>query len=139
MINSKSNKCSKRHVIWGIIILTVFICNILIIGVTGSRIHLRSDSLAVEFVMDGDMVTCVNINGRFPYNKIIPTLNENTIHDSNGNILEETRTYTLEAAVSFTYMGSMKIDIENSVDTAYTYNLEFSDKTIIIAGGRILE
>jgi hypothetical protein len=136
---NENSKLKKRLIILGGIVLAAILCIALTISFIDKTIHLRSDSPAVEFVTDGDTVICVNVYGRFPYRNIIPTLNENIVQDENGNVVEETRTYTLEAAFSLQLVGTMKIDIEATEDITYIYILNFADKTITIVDGKMID
>lgn len=135
----KHTKKAKSLYIVGSIVLIILLCVVLTVTFVDKTIHLRSDSPAVEFVTEGDAVNCVNIYGKFPYRNIIPTLDENVVQDENGNVVEETRTYTLEAAFSLLLAGNMKIDIETSDDVTYTYILKFADRDITIVDGRIIK
>lgn len=136
---NKRNKWKKRYLITSGVVLGVILCIALSLSFIDKTIHLRSDSPAVEFVTDEDTVACVNIDGRFPYRHIIATLDKDIGRDKNGKIAEETRTYKLEAAFSLFLQGSMHIDIETSDEIAYTYILVFSDKTITITDGKVID
>ena len=79
----------------------------------GKTKQLRSDSAGVEFVTEGEVVTCLNVRGTFPYTSIVPKLAEERKTDSNGNITE---TYVIEAEISLNTKNTMKLYFERLED-----------------------
>lgn len=118
----------------GIILLVL--CLFFILSMVGSTKQIRSDSAGVEFITDGEIITCVNIKGQFPYLSVVPKLAEYSKTDSEGNIAE---IYTIEAEISLNTRNSMKLFIETSEEVTYTYILKFADKDITISNGKVLE
>lgn len=62
---SMTKKKRKRFII-SVMLLSV-LCLFLIFCMEGNTKQLRSDSAGVEFITEGEIVTCVNIKGSFPY------------------------------------------------------------------------
>ena len=114
---STTKKKRTRFVI-GIMLLFA-LCLFFMFHMVGKTKQLRSDSAGVEFVTEGEVVTCLNVRGTFPYTSIVPKLAEERKTDSNGNITE-------------TYFERLE-------DATYTYILKFADKDIIISNGKVVE
>lgn len=127
-------KKRKRFIIS--VMLLFVLCLFLIFCMEGSTKQLRLDSAGVEFITDGEIVTCVNIKGTFPYTSIVPKPAAERKTDSEGNITE---VYIMEAEISLNTKNTMKLYIERSEDAAHTYILKFADKDIIISDGRVVE
>lgn len=117
-------------------IVFLILCFFTILCMTGVKTQLRSDSAGVEFVTDGEKITCVNITGQFPYFNIVATTPEERRIDSEGNITE---VYTIEAEMSLSTAISMRLFIETSEDVTYTYILKFADKDVTISNGKVVE
>jgi L-2-hydroxyglutarate oxidase LhgO len=122
----------------GIIVLVIAVCAAVAGVILNKTIQIRSDAPSVEFVTEGDTVRRVNVSAPFPYNTVVPTLEQSIEQDEQGNVVSETRTYTLEANFVFLGAGDMKIDIDVSEDIAYTYILQFADRTVTIAEGTVV-
>lgn len=130
-----NKKRKKIRLLFVIGVIVAFIsCSILIISIMDKTIQLRSNSARVEFVTEDGEVSCVNIQGRFPYRKIIT--NKNRVIDAQGNITE---IYDVKAGFSLTMATSMTLYIETSDNTTYTYILRFSDKDMTIIDGKVVE
>jgi len=112
------------------------LCLFFMFHMVGKTKQLRSDSAGVEFVTEGEVVTCLNVRGTFPYTSIVPKLAEERKTDSNGNITE---TYVIEAEISLNTKNTMKLYFERLEDATYTYILKFADKDIIISNGKVVE
>ena len=125
-------------IIAGIVVLVIAVCAAVAGVILSKPIQIRSDAPSVEFVMEGDTVRCVNVSAPFPYNTVVPTLEQSIEQDEQGNVVSETRTYTLEASFVFMGAGDMKIDIDVSEDIATTYILQFADRTVTIAEGTVV-
>ena len=97
-------------------------------------IQLSSKSAGVEFVTEDGVVSCINIKGQFPYQKII--CNENREIDAQGNVTE---IYEIKAEFSLTLGTNLKLYIETLDSSTYTYILKFSDKDITIINGKVVE
>ena len=121
---STTKKKRTRFVI-GIMLLFA-LCLFFMFHMVGKTKQLRSDSAGVEFVTEGEVVTCLNVRGTFPYTSIVPKLAEERKTDSNGNITENTK-------------NTMKLYFERLEDATYTYILKFADKDIIISNGKVVE
>lgn len=126
-------------IIAGIIVLVIAVCAVGARIILSRTVPIRSDDSSVEFVMEGDMVRYVNIDAPFPYNTVVPTLEQDIEQDEQGNIVSETRTHTLEASFVFMGAGNMKIDIETTEGVSYTTILVFADRTVTISDGKIVE
>lgn len=99
-------------------------------------VRLRSDSTGIEYVTQDGKITCVNINGQFPYLSIVPKSTERRETDSAGNITE---TYAIEAEFSLNHRNTMKLFIKTSNEVTYTYILKFADKDVTIKNGEVVE
>lgn len=126
-------------IIAGIIVLVIAACVVGARIILSRTVPIRSDDSSVEFVMEGDTVRYVNIDAPFPYNTVVPTLEQDIEQDEQGNTVSETRTYTLEASFVFMGAGNMKIDIETEENVSYTTILVFADRIVTIADGKIVE
>ena len=126
-------------IIAGIIVLVIAVCAVGAGVILSRTIPIRSDASSVELVMEGDTVRYVNIDAPFPYNTVVPTLEQDFKQDEQGNIVSETRTYTLEASFVFMGAGNMKIDIEKAEGVSYTTILRFADRTVTMVDGKIVE
>ena len=71
---STTKKKRTRFVI-GIMLLFA-LCLFFMFHMVGKTKQLRSDSAGVEFVTEGEVVTCLNVRGTFPYTSIVPKLAE---------------------------------------------------------------
>ena len=129
----------KPLVIAGIIVFVFAACAAGAGVILSRTVPIRSDASSVEIVMEGGMVNCVNIGAPFPYNTVVPTLDEVIERDERGNIISETRTYTLEASFVFMGAGNMKIDIEKAEGVSYTTILRVADRTVTMVDGKIVE
>ena len=69
---STTKKKRTRFVI-GIMLLFA-LCLFFMFHMVGKTKQLRSDSAGVEFVTEGEVVTCLNVRGTFPYTSIVPKL-----------------------------------------------------------------
>lgn len=117
--------------------ITIFIlCFVVLFGVTGMKKQLRSDSAGVEFITDGEIITCVDIKGQFPYLYIALTTPEERKTDSEGNITE---IYIIEAEISLRTAIGTRLYIETSEEATYTYILKFADKDVTISNGKVVE
>ena len=131
---STTKKKRTRFVI-GIMLLFA-LCLFFMFHMVGKTKQLRSDSAGVEFVTEGEVVTCLKVRGTFPYTSIVPKLAEERKTDSNGNITE---TYVIEAEISLNTKNTMKLYFDRLEDATYTYILKFADKDIIISNGKVVE
>ena len=131
---STTKKKRKRFIIS--VMLLFVLCLFLIFCMEGNTKQLRSDSAGVEFITEGEIVTCVNIKGTFPYISIVPKLATERKTDSEGNITE---VYLIEAKISLNTQNTMKLYIDRLEDATYTYILKFADKDIIISNGKVVE
>lgn len=125
----------KTRFIIGILLLFV-LCLFFMFHMAGKTKQLRSDSAGVVFVTEGEIITCLNVRGTFPYTSIVPKLAEERKTDSNGNITE---VYVMEAEISLNTKNTMKLYFERLEDATYTYILKFADKDIIISNGKVVE
>lgn len=128
-------KKKRKCFIIGIMLFFV-LCLFLLFCVEGNTKQLRSDSAEVEFITEGEIVTCVNIKGVFPYTSIVPKNAGERKTDSEGNITE---IYVIEVEISLTSQNTMKLYCERLEDATYTYILKFADKDIIISNGKVVE
>lgn len=124
-----------RYLIVGGILAAFILCLFL----TPRTIRLRSDFSGVEFVYEDESITEVIINGAVPYGLILSSYEENVIRDAEGRVVEEIRTYAIEAGLSLRLGTGMKINIETSEKMVYTYILNFKDKEVTIINGRVVE
>lgn len=131
---STTKKKGKRFTIC--VMLFFILCLIWGFCMEGNTRQLRSDSAGVEFVTEGEMVTCVHIKGSFPYTSIVPRLATERKTDSEGNITE---VYVMEAQISLNTQNTMNLQFERLEDAAYTYILQFADKDVIISNGKVVE
>ena len=131
---STTKKKRKRFIIS--VMLLFVLCLFLIFCMEGNTKQLRSDSAGVEFITEGEIVTCVNIKGTFPYISIVPKLATERKTDSEGSITE---VYIIEAKISLNTQNTMKLYIDRLEDATYTYILKFADKDIIISNGKVVE
>ncbi len=131
---SATKKKRKRFIIS--VMLLFVLCLFLIFCMEGNTKQLRSDSAGVEFITEGEIVTCVNIKGTFPYTSIVPKPATERKTDSEGNITE---VYIIEAEISLNTQNTMKLYIDILEDATYTYILKFADKDIIISNGKVVE
>jgi len=134
-MNVRSKKNRIHFVASGGVVVLIF-CLILGIHMANKTVPLRSDSKGVEFVTEGETITCVNIRGQFPYHSIVPDLAEELLTDAEGNVTE---IYTIEAEFSLNRQVSMKLDIESSDEVIYTYILKFADRDVTIVDGKVME
>lgn len=125
----------RTSLIIGVMLLFV-LCLFLFFGMAGRTKQLRSDSAGVEFKTEGEIITCVNIKGTFPYTSIVPKLAEERKTDSEGNITE---VYVIEAELSLNTKNTMNLYFEKLENATYTYILKFADKDIIISNGQVVE
>lgn len=126
----------KKRIRFTIVVILLFVLCIFLFNMAGNTKQLRSDSAGVEFITEGEIVTCVNIKGTFPYTSIVPKLAEERKTDSDGNITE---VYVMEAEIPLNTKNSMKLYFEKLEDATYTYILKFADKDIIISNGQVVE
>lgn len=138
-MNIKKLKRRRNTLLFKGVVAAIIICLIIVAILMNKTIQIRSDSAMVEFVTEGDFVTDVNIHGQFPYRYIVPALDKSVVRDSAGNVVQEIRTYTLGAELSWNMQTDMKIDIETADDIVYIYNLKFADKDISIVDGKVVE
>lgn len=131
---STTKKKRKRFIIS--VMLLFVLCLFLIFCMEGNTKQLRSDNAGVEFITEGEIVTCVNIKGTFPYTSIVPKPATERKTDSEGNITE---VYIIEAEISLNTQNTMKLYIDILEDATYTYILKFADKDIIISNGKVVE
>lgn len=117
----------------------VLLCLVLIVMCKNKTIQIRSDSAGVEFVTEDNNVSEVTVCGRLPYGLVVPSLEESSVTDTNGKVIEQIRTYTLEAEISLHLQGKMKINIETSNDVIQTYILKFANGEITIKNGKVVE
>lgn len=109
---------------------------VLIFRMMGKTVQLRSDGAGVKFVTEGEIITCVNIKGQFPYLSVVPRSAEKCTIDAEGNITE---VYIIEAEFSLNQRNSMKLDIETSEEVTYKYILKFADRDVTILNGKEVE
>lgn len=102
-------------------------------------VQLRSDAAGVKFVTEDGIVTCVEVEGSFPYWSVVATQETEAVKDGAGNIVEEISTYAFEAGLSLSTALSMKLYIEPSTAVTHTYVLKFADKDVVIRNGRVVE
>lgn len=131
---STTKKKRTRFIIGSMLLFAL--CLFFIFNMVGKTKQLRSDSAGVEFVTEGEVVTCVNVRGTFPYTSIVPKLAEERKTDSNGNITE---VYVMEAEIALNTKNTMKLYFESLEGATYTYILKFSDKDIIITNGKVVD
>lgn len=131
---STTKKKRKRFIIS--VMLFFILCLFVVFCMEGNTKQLRSDSSGVEFITEGEIVTCVNIKGTFPYTSIVPKNAEERKTDSEGNITE---VYVIEAEISLKTQNTMKIYFERLEGAAHTYILKFADKDIIVSNGKMVE
>lgn len=120
-------------------IAAVILCVSLLAARLDRTVQLRSDAAGVEFVMEDGIVTCVEVNGSFPYWSVVATQEAEAVKDGAGNIVEEITTYAFEAGLSLSTAQSMKLYIEPPTAAAHTYVLKFADKDVVIRNGRVVE
>jgi hypothetical protein len=125
----------KRRICFIIRYMLPFACVLCFVW-WGKTKQLRSDSAGVEFVTEGDIVTCLNVRGTFPYTSIAPKLAKKSNTDTNGNVTE---VYEMEAEISLNTKNTMKLYFERLEGATYTYILKFADKDIIITNGKVVE
>lgn len=56
----------KKRIRFTIVVILLFVLCIFLFNMAGNTKQLRSDSAGVEFITEGEIVTCVNIKGTFP-------------------------------------------------------------------------
>lgn len=117
----------------------VFIIYILCILFVPDTIRLNSDDTGIEYVMKGEIVTDVLAEGPFLYGLVTSYPSEEFIQDVDGKVIEEIRTYVMEANFSIRQKLSMKIHIDTSEDIVYTYIFKFADKDVTITNGKVAE
>ena len=88
---STTKKKRTRFVI-GIMLLFA-LCLFFMFHMVGKTKQLRSDSAGVEFVTEGEVVTCLNVRGTFPY-----TNAKNTMKLYFERLEDATYTYILKFA-----------------------------------------
>lgn len=131
---SATKKKRKRFII-GVILFFV-LCLFWVFCMEGNTKQLCSDSKGVEFITEGEIVTCVNIKGTFPYTSIVPKPAVERKTDSEGNITE---VYIIQAEISLNTQNTMKLYFERLEGATYTYILKFADQDIIISNGKMVE
>lgn len=131
---STTKRKRKRFIIS--VMVFFILCLFVVFCMEGKTKQLRSDSSGVEFITEGEIVTCVNIKGTFPYTSIVPQNAEERKTDSEGNITE---VYVIEAEISLKTQNTMKIYFERSEGVIHTYILKFADKDIIVSNGKMVE
>ncbi|AUA38147.1 sortase [Clostridioides difficile] len=127
-------------------ILTILcVVLVLFISITGldsmgffsrSIIPLRSEY--ASFIRKNGTITEVKFTGPFNHNNI--DLNKN-VEDTNknGDDNELTIKYDIEVKKSLISSNEPTIQIQDSKESIYVYILNFSDKTIIIKNGKIVD
>ena len=100
-------------------------------------IYLRYNQANVEYVMDGDVITRVSIEGCFPYRNVYGEILETeTSAELDGSITE---VYVIKGEPSLFLGTSLKLNIEISENITRTYILKFEDRDIIISNGKVVE
>ncbi|MFN2056929.1 sortase [Clostridioides difficile] len=101
-----------------------------------SIIPLRSEY--ASFIRKNGTITEVKFTGPFNHNNI--DLNKN-VEDTNknGDDNELTIKYDIEVKKSLISSNEPTIQIQDSKESIYVYILNFSDKTIIIKNGKIVD
>lgn len=108
----------------------------LVTGAMGKRVQLRSDCPGIEYVTEGETISCVVFRGPFPYQSIVPRLAEEKTTDEEGN---RTEVYVIEAALSLNTGSCRKLYIQVSDEVDHTYVLRFADKDVKIVNGKLVE
>ena len=130
----------------GKIFIICILCGAIIVLVLGGTfffvvnddvIQLRYDQTNVEYDMDGDVITRVSIEGRFPYRNVYgETLETETSLGSDDNMTE---VYVINGEPSFFLGATLNFNIEISENITRTYILKFEDRDIIISNGKVVE
>ena len=131
----------KVFFIVGGIATAILLCGVIAALLPKEPTQLRSDSPGIDFVMEGDRITCIEIRGQFPYLQVFCPLVRDEVQDEAGHVKEKIYTYTMQAEPAFLgqSMSSMKLDVEVSDEVTCTYILKFLDKDVEIVNGRLVE
>jgi hypothetical protein len=125
----------------GAIAAALILCCVAVALLPKEPVQLPSDSPGIEFVMEEDRVTCIEIRGQFPYLRIICPLGYDEVQDEANHVVEKIYTYTMQAEPAFfgQSMTSMKLNVEVSDEVICTYILKFADKDVKIVNGKVVE
>lgn len=61
---------SKKSSILHVIAVIFVFCLIFIFYVSGKTVQLRSDGTKIEFLTEGENITCISIKGKSPYGSV---------------------------------------------------------------------
>ena len=97
MHNKPKGAQKKVFFIVGGIAAALLLCGVIAVLLPKEPVQLRSDCPGIDFIMEGDRITCVEIRGQFPYLRVFCPLERNVVQDEAGCVKEKIYTYTMQA------------------------------------------